>query len=199
MERPPARPEGALIRVAREAAGLTLPEAAEASGVSKARWSQVETGYETRNGHVKVVQAKAATIAHMAHAVRLSPDRLESEGKRPDAAEILREILRTLPAPVRATPGQVPGHLSPSVRDTGEIPIISADPEYVDEVWGEVSAAKGVYGLYPDGAQVFPADVHEAGIWDNNALPEDLSVRLIAFIRMMNARYQHGSNGRRAS
>jgi transcriptional regulator with XRE-family HTH domain len=94
MERPPSRPEGALIRLARQAAGLSIPDAVRLSGVSKARWSQVESGYERRDGVTRPVQAKADTLARMAHAVGLPPERLELEGQRPDAAEILREILR---------------------------------------------------------------------------------------------------------
>lgn len=103
MERPPARPEGALIRLARQAAGLTIPDAVRLSGVSKARWSTVESGYESRGGTTRPVNAKADTIARMAHAVGVTPERMESEGQRPDAAEILREILRSpgQPAPER--------------------------------------------------------------------------------------------------
>lgn len=42
----------------------------------------------------------------MAHAVGLSPERLETEGQRPDAAHILREILRE---PRREAPGRSRG------------------------------------------------------------------------------------------
>lgn len=104
MERPPARPEGALIRLTRQASGMTVPEAVKRSGVSKARWSQVESGYETRNGVTRPVQVKPDTLARMARAVGLSPERLESEGQRPDAAEILREILRSQPEGPRLSP-----------------------------------------------------------------------------------------------
>lgn len=97
MERPPTRPEGALIRLARKAAHVTVPDAARSAGISKARWTQVESGRESRNGTERVVNAKADTIAHMARAVGLPPERLESEGERPDAAEVLREILRAQP------------------------------------------------------------------------------------------------------
>jgi transcriptional regulator with XRE-family HTH domain len=94
MTRPPARPEGALIRLARQAAGLSIPDAVRLSGVSKARWSTVESGSESRDGVTRPVNAKADTIARMARAVGINPDRLESEGQRADAALILREILR---------------------------------------------------------------------------------------------------------
>lgn len=107
MEKPPARPEGALIRLVRKAAQISVPEAARLAGISKARWTQIESGRESRNGIEKEVNAKADTLAHMAHAVGVAPDRLEAEGGRPDAAEVLREILRdeearaSIPAPLR--------------------------------------------------------------------------------------------------
>lgn len=86
-------PEAVLIRLVREAAGLKLPAVARLAGISKARWSQIETGYETRGGGHRQVKGRAVTIAHMAYAVGLTPERLETEGERPDAAAVLREIL----------------------------------------------------------------------------------------------------------
>jgi hypothetical protein len=71
-----------------------MPAAAHAAGISKGRWSQVELGYESRTGEVRPVQGSDGTIARMAHAVGISPERLETEGGRPDAAVILREIIR---------------------------------------------------------------------------------------------------------
>lgn len=111
MERPPARPEGALIRLARQAAGLSIPDAVRLSGVSKARWSTVESGWESRNKVIRPVKAKPDTLARMARAVGISPERLEFEGERADAAVILREILRLQaqpPAPERPAPEPVP-------------------------------------------------------------------------------------------
>jgi transcriptional regulator with XRE-family HTH domain len=94
MERPPAPPEAVVIRLAREAAGIRVAEAAERAGVSIARWSQIEAGSEVRHGKAGPVTGRPGTIARMAHAVGIGPDRLETEGGRPDAAEILREIMR---------------------------------------------------------------------------------------------------------
>lgn len=93
MERPKPPPEAILIRLAREAAGIKAPDAAKTAGISTARWSQVETGYESRMAQYKPVHAKASTLAHMAFAVGLAPHRLE-QVDRGDAAEVLREILR---------------------------------------------------------------------------------------------------------
>jgi transcriptional regulator with XRE-family HTH domain len=129
MERPPARPEGALLRLARQAAGLSIPEAVRLSGVSKARWSQVESGHETRAGVIRPVQAKADTLARMARAVGVTPERLESEGQRADAAEILREILR---APAERPLASVPEPPQPPSGDLVDVVVhylIHARPE----------------------------------------------------------------------
>lgn len=99
MERPPAPPEAALIRLARQAANIRMAKAAKEAGVSLARWSHIENAYETRQGTARPVKAKADTLARMARAIGLSPERLESEGQRPDAAEILREMLRPAAGP----------------------------------------------------------------------------------------------------
>lgn len=123
MERPQPPPEAALIRLVREAAGLKIPPAAKAAGISAARWSQVELGYETRQGQVKPVRATAATLAHMAHAAGLSPDRLEAEGGRPDAAAVLREILRGEPTPPPPTPA--PRYSDPALQHVWETPGLS--------------------------------------------------------------------------
>lgn len=90
---PEPPPEGELIRVARLARGLS-PEGAAARAQIKlggARWRQIERGYKTRD---ETVRAPAGTLAHMAHAVAVPPDQLEGAG-RPDAASILREIIRS--------------------------------------------------------------------------------------------------------
>jgi hypothetical protein len=87
-------PDAALIRLTREGAGISVAHAAKTAGISKARWVQVENGREARRGEVRPARAKPITIAHMARAVGLSPGRLESEGRNPEAAAILREIIR---------------------------------------------------------------------------------------------------------
>jgi len=110
MNRPAPPPEAALIRLVREAANITITEAArrygEQSGRSMSRgwWNQIEAGYQRRVGtDIPVRNVAARVIAHMAAVLAISPERLESEGERADAAEVLREILRsreTLSGPV---------------------------------------------------------------------------------------------------
>jgi transcriptional regulator with XRE-family HTH domain len=98
MEKPPPPPEAALIRVALDAAGFTAREAAARAGISKARLSQIAGGYETRGDVAKVVHAKPGTLARVARHLGITPEQLETEGQRRDAAEVLREILRREPA-----------------------------------------------------------------------------------------------------
>jgi hypothetical protein len=92
-----APPEGALIRVARKARGLTVKTAVELVRerapeirLGESRWYHIEGGTE---GKGKLVVAPDDTLAHMAYAVGLTPDRLDDVG-RSDAAVILEEILR---------------------------------------------------------------------------------------------------------
>ncbi len=58
---------------------------------SGARWRQIEAGFRKDIG--REVIAKPATLAHMASAVGVSPERLAEAGRN-DAAKILREIQR---------------------------------------------------------------------------------------------------------
>lgn len=90
-----APPEALLIRLARQAKGLS-PETAAALlpiRLSGNRWRQIEKGYE-RRVPFKGVRAPDSTLAHMAHVVNISPERLREAG-RPEAADILQEILRS--------------------------------------------------------------------------------------------------------
>lgn len=94
---PTPPPEAVLIRIAREARGLSLDQAAAMTPIrlSGARWRQLERGYETPT---KPVIAPDRTLAHMAYVVGVTPERLDEAG-RGIAADILREILRQAPAP----------------------------------------------------------------------------------------------------
>jgi len=92
MQQPP--PEAVVIRRAREARGLSPERAASLLEIplSGARWRQIEQGYEIRAGGRKAVKGRDMVIAHMAHVVGLRPEALQEAG-RPEAAQILREIL----------------------------------------------------------------------------------------------------------
>jgi hypothetical protein len=105
MDKPQAPPEALLIRRARLAGQVKAPVAARSAGISVARWSQIENGYERREGEYKPVRASDGLLAHMAHAVGLTPERLTEAGRQ-DAAEILREIERREEPDL---PGLLPG------------------------------------------------------------------------------------------
>lgn len=95
---PPPPAEATLIRLAREASGLS-PEAAAARAeikLSGSRWRQIEKGYRSDMG--SQVVGPHATIAHMAWVVGVTADRLAETG-RTKAAEILREMERSKTAP----------------------------------------------------------------------------------------------------
>lgn len=99
---PGPTPEGHLIRRVR---GLTIPKlsirnAAARIGMSAEQWGYVERGYLPSRGgkSPQPFSPPAATLARMAYALEITPERLESEGQRPDAAEVLREMERQAPA-----------------------------------------------------------------------------------------------------
>jgi transcriptional regulator with XRE-family HTH domain len=174
--RPSPPPEAALIRLARKAAGLTVSEAARragasmARGISTSRWSQVENGYEVRaGGEARRVEAEAGMLAHMAHAVGLTPERLESEGLRPDAAGILREMLR----------GEAAGDSRPDAPRERTLPIIAAllAAPGIDGYLAEVRAER-------NGGGFAVRDDEELRIWADPLLREDEKRTLVAYGRL---------------
>jgi transcriptional regulator with XRE-family HTH domain len=88
-------PEGLLIRRVRE---MTIPKlsirnAARRLGMSAEQWGSVERGYNYAGGKGgRSFSPPPATLAKMAHVLEISPERLEAEGQRPDAAKMLREM-----------------------------------------------------------------------------------------------------------
>ncbi|MEU8196376.1 helix-turn-helix transcriptional regulator [Microbispora amethystogenes] len=92
---PSPTPEGRLIRRVRESLRPRLPvaAAAERAGVGEATWGNTERGYRTmgRNSPPQPFRPSAQSLAHMAHAIGLTPADLEEVG-REDAAVILTEM-----------------------------------------------------------------------------------------------------------
>jgi len=119
----PVPAEATLIRLVRLAAGMSVAEAAAVAGISKARWSQVENGHETRLGTRHAVIASDGLLARMADAVGADADRLAGSGRR-DAAAVLREIHRRR---LSAVPSAAPRYSSPSLQR------IADDPDLDDE------------------------------------------------------------------
>lgn len=132
MTKPSPPKEAVLIKLVREAANVSTAEAARSAGISKARWSQVESGYESRLGRYRPVIARAGTLARMAHALGISPQRLETEGNRPDAALVLAEIVRREAS--AAEPEPDPGLEFVRSRWPGLV-LSPRDAELVRELW----------------------------------------------------------------
>lgn len=90
---PSTPPEAALIRVARQARGISPEAAAKQTPIrlGGSRWREIEKGY--KGADRQPVRAPDLTVAHMARVVGLLPERLAEVG-RESAAEVLREILR---------------------------------------------------------------------------------------------------------
>lgn len=90
----PPPPEATLIRLAREASGLSPETAAARMEIkfSGSRWRQIEKGY--RRDSDSPVTAPHPTLAHMAWVLGISSTRLKETG-RIEAAEILAEMERS--------------------------------------------------------------------------------------------------------
>ncbi|MFF3847976.1 hypothetical protein [Streptomyces sp. NPDC002328] len=102
----PPPPEATLIRLVREASGLSPETAAARMEIkfSGSRWRQIEKGYR-RDSDTEVI-APDATLAHMCWTLGITSDRLAETG-RTKAVEILREMERAkapTPAPPEAAP-----------------------------------------------------------------------------------------------
>jgi len=215
--KPAPPPAAVLIRLARKAAGLTVAEAARRAsaasrrGISTARWSQVENGYEVRGGGLaRPVEAEAGMLAHMAHTAGVSPERLESEGRRPDAAEILREIGRRHATDAAAASDAIevrreeaagPDTAAPvipplAVREPAEGFPPPPEPEVwrqwrdtIGDVWDEVLGAQAREGIHADripGSVIFGMGDRGAYLWDvyrSGAFGTAYRVELIALSR----------------
>jgi len=167
---PGPTPEGQLIRRVRDLSipKLTIRAAAERIGLSAEQWGYIERGYRpARAGEPpRPFSPPAATLAKMAHALRITPERLESEGQRPDAAEILREILHRDVEAADAAPAPAASLPAPPMDDAART---AADRPYADRIWERLRAwaAKGVTD--PSGAQLFGPGTPDAQAWDGTA------------------------------
>ena len=189
---PPA--EAALIRVAREAAGLTITEAARRvsaanpdASISTARWSQIEQGYEMRGGQIREVTAKPGMLARMAAVFRIPPERLAGEGGRPDAANILAEIQR------QEAPAEPVAEVPEQDESQGPAEDVRIPPDVAIQM-NEValrSIAPGILAHVQDalarnpaaaGADLFPGEPAVARVWDimsSAEPPFSLSYRVV--------------------
>ena len=167
-------PEGQLIRQVRDLSipRLSIRAAAKRIGLSAEQWGYVERGYRPAGAGQppRPFSPPAATLAKMAHALRITPERLESEGQRPDAAEILREILHheveaadAARAAETLTVAKSNRIQSPPMTDPARI---ASDRPWFDAI-NERRVALAARGITdPSGAQMFPDSPDDAKAWD---------------------------------
>lgn len=206
MNTPAPPPAAVIIRLAREAAGIRVADAAAQAGISVARWSQIENGHETRQGEIRPARAKSATLARMAAAVGVPSERMEAEGRDPEAAAIMREIERQAPA-VPPVPLTVAADLAgDSTNDSPPSPSAAAfahafgvtdnpsDP-FVQSVRRDIADAIMTYGAGAGGPQIFhgrPWSADEARLWDSPRIPRADKEMFIAGMRAERARNESG-------
>ena len=205
--RPRPTPEGQLIRRVRDLAipKLSIRAAAARIGMSAEQWGYIERGYfPSRGGNApQPFSPPAATLAKMAHALRINPERLESEGQRPDAAEILREIVRE-EAPV------TPPRPTPPARRS--IDFSGGDPEglrpWQQQVLRELYVPLGIAARFGPGDVPEPSELpgvedallslplsrlpftldHEKAAWSDPALTVSEKIGVIARTRWLVAK-----------
>ncbi|MFF9310166.1 helix-turn-helix domain-containing protein [Streptomyces sp. NPDC014748] len=130
---------GALIRLAREAQGIS-PETAAARmpyQFSGSSWRQIEAGFRGRGAKRKPVPGKASTVAAMARTVGLTADRLQEH--HPEAAAILREMERQEAQQASHAP-EAPQATPPHVRRMIEAALEDVDPRDRPELLRELAA-----------------------------------------------------------
>ena len=150
-------PEAELLYLARSGQHLSIREAARRAGISENRWRQVEAGYQTVRKGVKVpANATAATLASMARVVGLTPDRLEAEGQRPDAAGILREMQHQL----------VPPEASGVYAEVDEVAAVL----YIPVLEVRLAELAGHGNHRPDGAEMFLEGRELLGMGESTAV-----------------------------
>jgi hypothetical protein len=180
-------PAAAIIKLVRKGANIPISRAAELGGISEVRWMQIEKGEETRGGVARQANPKPETIAYMALGVNraagttlITPERIEDEGRNPEAARYLREAMRQdaarpQPAPPPAEPGDEP--MPPVLARLGPVP---------DQYYASVDEDPA------------PRDDFERVIWeDSSPVPLGQRRALVAWHRMVaeGASRQRGASG----
>lgn len=130
---------GALIRLAREAQGIS-PETAAARmpfKFSGSSWRHVEAGYRGAGAKRIEVPGKPSTVAAMARTVGITAERMQEHN--PAAAEILREMERQQAPQAPAMPEAL-HEAPPHVRRMIDAALEDVDTEDVPELLREIAA-----------------------------------------------------------
>jgi hypothetical protein len=154
-QRPEQPPEGKLIGDAANRMNLSIREAARRAGLSYGRWRQIVQGYQnTGPGVYGAVHAPPATLARMAAVVHVTAEQMETRGRRPDAAEIMRETEAAAPPDRTVLPPATPE-------------MLAAMRPYMNKIEGRLEVVRGLAPGQPvTGPMIFPKQPRYAEIWD---------------------------------
>jgi Helix-turn-helix domain len=174
MSTPDQPPEGILIESARRRAGLSVREAARRAGISEGWWRQIVKGYQSLSGGNRgEVKGPPDTVAGMARVVGVTPEQMETEGQRPDAArEMRKDLPPAAPRPQHQGGNSLLTELSRRLR-------LDGSPEYA-ALWGRIGLAADQHGIEADpdapaavlkGEWLWPRGTSpaDAESWDNMA------------------------------
>ena len=164
MQRPEQPPEGRVIAAALERSSLSIREASKRAGISYGRWRQVVSGIQnvSRGNIAPVTNVPAATIARMALAAGATPEEMEREGRRPDAAQMMRA---GVPTPRPRIPDDA--SLPPSLRGLNKGEMLP----YFEQIDNELENREP------------PRSDLEAQIWSTPGLDLDAKRTLVAVAR----------------
>lgn len=218
--RPEPPPEGRLIADAADRLSLSIREAARRAGISYGRWRQIVMGYQNVSpGEFAVVRAPAKTVARMAQAAGVTPEQMEAEGERPDAAQELREILRQQEDSRAAAPPFTPPARERRLRAFEDSDEPGLQP-FLQSVLRDLYTAAGIISAFPPGRdlpgveelpelerlldqipgeQAFPGSPTDPVFWDDVRFSVPERVRLVAKMRHMSAKGSAGQRDRRVS
>lgn len=203
-QRPEQPPEGKLIADAADRLSLSIREAARRAGISYGRWRQIVMGYQNVSpGVFAQVHAPAKTLARMAAVVGVTAGQMESEGRRPDAAEFMRQDARPVRSEVSfgGTTDEDRAALRPFVQEIlkaayDRLGLLArfgpGDLPYPDEY----ETGDDAVGALP-GDLLFPDSPADARTWDNPRFSVRQRVDLIAKGHRFSAEMDEREQGRR--
>ena len=185
QQRPEQPPEGRLIADAAERLDLSIREAARRAGISYGRWRQITSGVQhVSPGEFAAVHAPARTLARMAATVHVTAEQMEAEGRRPDAASIMR-----------AEPAQLHPRPSPPVAPAINEAVTDEELEpFIRDIRRQIADAVVEYGPGATGEEIF-GRTHEAAAWDSRQWPPDATVKVLALFRFFAMQARGGRAG----
>lgn len=188
QQRPEPPPEGRLIaEAAARMMSLSIREAARRAGISYGRWRQISAGYQNVSpGEFAAVRAPAATLARMARVVGVTADQMETEGRRPDVAELLRQEppAQVVPFPSLPPVAETDAHyleLPDGVTEEDVEPLIADIGRRVARLLMEVRPGETV-----PGERVFPDSPRDSWLWNtlmDGNYPPAAATRFVAAVQ----------------